>query len=114
MVRVCLLVNVEMCESLALRHDRYVADVSIALCIRCLSVTDAACMEVGAHDKLVETVLTSLLQSPQYVSAVSRFDLVILVRRTQFASVFLSFCLSCSVLVSRVHASVLILNACQT
>jgi len=41
---------------------------------------DAACVEVGAHEGLLEVVLTSTLQSPQYVSAVSRFDLVILVR----------------------------------
>jgi len=42
-------------------------------------MVDAACIEVGAHAGLLETVLTSTLQSPQYVSTVNRFDLVILV-----------------------------------
>jgi len=50
-------------------------------------------MEVGAHDGLVDTVLTSTLQSPQYVSAVSRFDLVILVDiRLHYTPLCLSVC----------------------
>jgi len=58
---------------------------------------DAACVEVGAHEGLLEVVLTSTLQSPQYVSAVSRFDLVILVRVSIH---YLSLCLVPVVLVT--------------
>jgi len=42
-------------------------------------VVVAACTEIGQLDGLLETILACTLQSPQYVSTVSRFDLVILV-----------------------------------
>jgi len=47
--------------------------------VRFLCVLGAACTVIGGLDGLLETILTCTLQTPQYVSAVSRFDLVILV-----------------------------------
>jgi len=45
-----------------------------------LCIVDAACSAIGRLDGLLATILTCTLQSPQYMSTVSRFDLVILVR----------------------------------
>jgi len=44
-----------------------------------MCVVDTACTVIGQLDGLLETILTCTLQSPQYVSTVSRFDLIILV-----------------------------------
>ena len=54
---------------------------------RLVRVVDTACTVIGRLDALLETILTCTLQSPQYVSAMHRFDLVILVRiQTAFSA----------------------------
>jgi len=50
-----------------------------------------ACSVIGGLDGLLQTILTCTLQSAQYVSTVSRFDLIILVCIA--SSVCMSVCL---------------------